>query len=143
MSEQFLQTSIAYLKGVGPKRAEVLEKELNIKTYADLLYYFPFRYEDRTKFYRISEVRPNLPYVQLKGKITYIEEVGNLGKKRLIARLKDESGQIDLVWFKGIKFIKSTLRVGEQYVVFAKPTTFNQRVNLVHPEMESLLEYKN
>src|SRR5690606_27805934 len=106
MSEQFLQTSIAYLKGVGPKRAETLEKQLNIKTYGDLIHHFPFRYEDRTKFYNIAEVHPNLPYVQLKGKITFMEEVGAARKKRLVARLKDESGQVDLVWFKGIKFIK-------------------------------------
>lgn len=143
MSEQFLQTSIAYLKGVGPKRAETLEKQLNIKTYGDLIHHFPFRYEDRTKFYSIAEVHPNLPYVQLKGKITFMEEVGAARKKRLVARLKDESGQVDLVWFKGIKFIKSAIKIGEQYVVFAKPSSFNQKVNLVHPEMESLVEYKN
>lgn len=143
MSEQLLQTSIAYLKGVGPKRAESLAKQLNIQTYGDLLFHFPFRYEDRTKFYKIAEVHANLPYVQLKGKVTYIEEVGTQRKKRLVARFKDDTATIDLVWFKAIKYIKSSLKVGESYVVFAKPTSFNQSINLVHPEMETLIEYKN
>lgn len=143
MSEQLLQTSIAYLKGVGPKRAEALEKQLNIKTYGDLLHYFPFRYEDRTKFYKIAEVHANLPYVQLKGKITFMDEVGAGRKTRLVARFKDDTGVIDLVWFKGVKFIKSTLKIGTPYVVFAKPNVYQQTINLVHPEMETLVDYKN
>lgn len=143
MSEQFLSTSIEFLKGVGPKRAEVLAKELQIRNYRDLLLHFPFRYIDRTKFYKISEIHGDLPYVQIIGEITYIEETGDRFKKRLIATFKDETGSIELLWFKGVKFIKSQLKIGEQYVAFAKPTAFRNKLNLVHPELETLIEYKN
>lgn len=143
MSEQFLSTSIEYLKGVGPKRAELLKSELAIATYRDLLYHFPFRYEDRTKFYKVNEVSAELPYVQLVGEITFIEELGQKFKKRLTAKFKDETGTINLVWFKGVNFFKKQLKIGEKYVVFAKPTAYNNQLNLVHPEMETIIEYKN
>ena len=143
MSEQFLSTSIEFLKGVGPKRAEVLAKELQIRTYKDLLLHFPFRYIDRTKFYKVSEINADLPYVQIIGEITYMEEAGDRFKKRLVATFKDETGSIELLWFKGVKFIKSKLKIGEKYVAFAKPTAFNNKFNLVHPDLETLVEYKN
>ncbi len=143
MSEQFLNTSIEFLKGVGPKRAEILAKELQVRIYKDLLFHFPFRYIDRTKFYKVSEINADLPYVQIVGEITYMEEVGDRFKKRLIATFKDETGSIELLWFKGVKFIKSKLKIGEKYVAFAKPTAFNNKLNLVHPDLETLVEYKN
>lgn len=143
MSEQLLSTSIEYLKGVGPKRAELLKSELGIKTFRDLLYHFPFRYEDRTKFYKVNEVNADLPYVQLIGELIFIEELGQKFKKRLTAKFKDETGTINLVWFKGVSFLKKQLKVGEQYIVFAKPTSYNNQINLVHPEMETLVEHKN
>ncbi|MCB0802941.1 MAG: ATP-dependent DNA helicase RecG [Flavobacteriales bacterium] len=143
MSEQFLSTSIEFLKGVGPKRATVLAQELDIRTYRDLLLYYPFRYIDRTKFYKISEIHEDLPYVQIVGEITYLEETGDRFKKRLVAIFKDETGSIELLWFKGVKFIKSKLIIGEKYVAFAKPTSFRNKLNLVHPDLETLVEYKN
>lgn len=143
MSEQFLSTSIEFLKGVGPKRATVLAQELDIRTYRDLLLYYPFRYIDRTKFYKISEIHEDLPNVQIVGEITYLEETGDRFKKRLVAIFKDETGSIELLWFKGVKFIKSKLIIGEKYVAFAKPTSFRNKLNLVHPDLETLVEYKN
>ena len=140
---QLLSTSIEYLKGVGPKRAEILAAELGIRTYGELLHHFPFRYEDRTKFYKVSEVNGNLPYVQLVGEIVHVEEIGVKFKKRLVAKLRDETGTMELVWFKGVAYFAKNLKVGEKYVVFAKPNEYNRKVNLVHPEVETLIEFKN
>ena len=140
---QLLSTSIEFLKGVGPKRAEILASELGVRTYRGLLHHFPFRYEDRTKFYKITEVTGDLPYVQLVGEIIYVEEIGVKFKKRLVAKLKDETGTMELVWFKGVTYFKKNLKVGEKYVVFAKPNVFNSKINLVHPELETLIEFKN
>ncbi|MFT6165513.1 MAG: ATP-dependent DNA helicase RecG [Vicingaceae bacterium] len=140
---QLLSTSIEYLKGVGPKRAEILASELGIRTYRGLLHHFPFRYEDRTKFYKISEVQGDLPYVQLVGEVTHVQEIGVKFKKRLVAKLKDDTGTIELVWFKGVTYFAKNLKVGEKYVVFAKPNVFNSKINLVHPEVETLIEFKN
>lgn len=140
---QLLSTSIEFLKGVGPKRAEILASELGVRTYRGLLHQFPFRYEDRTKFYKISEVTGDLPYVQLVGELIHVQETGAKFKKRLVAKLKDDTGTIELVWFKGVTYFKKALQVGEKYVVFAKPNEFNRKVNLVHPEVETLIEHKN
>ena len=140
---QLLSTSIEYLKGVGPKRAEILAEELGIRTYQGLLHHFPFRYEDRTKFYKVSEVNGDLPYVQLVGEIVHVEEIGVKFKKRLVAKLRDETGTMELVWFKGVAYFAKNLKVGEKYVVFAKPNDYNRKVNLVHPEVETLIEFKN
>src|SRR4030042_658191 len=105
--QDFLDTNITYLTGVGPKRAELLSKELNIFTFRDLLYYFPYKYVDRTKFYKISELDPDLPYVQIKGVIKgYITEGRGAGK-RLVAEFHDDTGSIKLIWFKGQKWIIS------------------------------------
>lgn len=138
-----LTTSIEFLKGVGPKRAEILASELSVRTYADLLNHFPFRYEDRTKFYKIADINQGLPYVQLVGELILVQEIGEKYKKRLVAKLKDDTGSIELVWFKGVSYFKKNLKVGEKYVVFAKPNEFNRKINLVHPEMETLVEFKN
>ncbi len=143
MSEQILSTSIEFLKGVGPKRAEAFKQELNVVTYKDLLFHFPFRYEDRTKFYKVNEIHADLPYVQLIGELAHLEEVGQKFKKRLTAKFKDDTGVVSLVWFKGVSFLKKHLKVGEKYVVFAKPTAYNNQINLVHPEMETVVEFRN
>ena len=133
----FLETDIKFLTGVGPKRAELLKNELNISTYRDLLYYFPYRYIDRTKFYKTAELEPDLPYVQIKGVITgYITE-GHGQNKRLIADFEDDTGLIKLVWFKGLKWIPSTYPAGNEFVVFGKPGLFNGIINIIHPEMIS------
>lgn len=142
MSKAFLDTSIEFLKGVGPKRAELLSEELGISTFGDLLFHFPFRYEDRSKFYQIAEINGELPYVQLKGQITFIEEMGDRYRKRLVAKFRDESGVVDLVWFKGVKYFKKSLKTNQTYILFAKPNLYKGHLNLVHPELQTLEEYK-
>jgi ATP-dependent DNA helicase RecG len=134
--QEFLDTNITYLSGVGPKRAELLNKELRIFTFRDLLYYFPFKYIDRTRFYKIAELDPDLPFVQVKGKITGYTTEGHGAGKRLVADFQDETGTIKLVWFKGGKWITGSYSPGIEYVVFGKPGVFNGIVNIVHPEIE-------
>ncbi|MDB9932815.1 ATP-dependent DNA helicase RecG [Flavobacteriales bacterium] len=136
MTNSFLSTSIEYLKGVGPKRAEILKKELRIFTYDHLLTHFPFRYIDRSKVHKISEVKSDESYVQLKGKISNVKEAGTKGGKRLIAYLQDETGVMELIWFKGAKWIKPKLIIGKEFIVFGKPSHFNSSFNLVHPDLE-------
>ncbi|MEN8794021.1 MAG: ATP-dependent DNA helicase RecG [Flavobacteriales bacterium] len=136
MTNSFLSTSIEYLKGVGPKRAEILKKELRIFTYDHLLTHFPFRYIDRSKVHKISEVKSDESYVQLKGKISNVKEAGTKGGKRLIAYLQDETGVMELIWFKGAKWIKPKLIIGKEFIVFGKPSQFNSSFNLVHPDLE-------
>ena len=132
-----LSTSIEYLKGVGPKKSEVLKKELNLFTFHDLLNFFPFRYIDRSKFYKLSEITSDLPNVQLIGKITSIETIGAKHAKRLVAKFSDGTKTIDLIWFKNTKWIKDSIKINNDYVVFGKPNLFNGKLNIVHPEMES------
>lgn len=136
MTNSFLSTSIEYLKGVGPKRAEILKKELRIFTYDHLLTHFPFRYIDRSKVHKISEVKSDESYVQLKGKISNVKEAGTKGGKRLIAYLQDETGVMELIWFKGAKWIKPKLIIGKEFIVFGKPSQYNSSFNLVHPDLE-------
>lgn len=135
--QDFLETNIAYLKGVGPKRAELLNSELKINTYRDLLYYFPFKYIDRTKFYKIVELDPDLPYVQVRGKIMGYSTDGYGQSKRLIADFGDETGIIRLVWFKGTKWITGSYTPGVEYIIFGKPGVFNGMINIIHPEIEA------
>jgi ATP-dependent DNA helicase RecG len=125
---------------VGPRRAELLAKELNIRTFGDLLQYYPFRYIDRSKFLKIAEIDSDLIYVQLKGKIVSMETAGQMRASRLIATLQDESGTIDLIWFQGIKWIKEKLKIGEEYIVFGKPSIFNRNYNISHPDIETIAE---
>ena len=132
----FLDTEITFLKGVGPERAGVLIKELNIRTFGDLLQHFPFRYIDRTKIYKIKEITADLPYVQLRGKIASAEFAGDQRKKRLVAELEDETGSIELVWFQGIKWVAPKLKIGTEFIVFGKPSLFNRGFNIAHPEIE-------
>jgi ATP-dependent DNA helicase RecG len=132
-----LGCAIKYLAGVGPKRAEILQKELGIATFEDLLYTFPFRYVDRTKFYTIREIDPDLPYIQLRGKIVRFQETG-YGKqqKRYVAYFTDGTGTIELVFFQGLKWIQEKLKAGVEYIVFGKPNLFNGKITLVHPEVD-------
>ena len=137
---QELFNSIEYLKGVGPKRAELLRKELDVHTFGDLLNYFPFRYIDKTKFYKTNEINSDLPYVQLVGHICRLQEVGAKHSKRLTAKFQDENGAIELIWFKGTKWIKDSIKANKKYVVFGKPNLYNGKINIVHPELESIDE---
>jgi len=132
----FLKTPIEYLKGVGPQRAELLQKELGVFTFDDLLNHFPFRYIDRSKFYKISELLPDMPYVQVKGELRDLKLTGKPRQQRLSARLADETGSVDLVWFKGVKYLSTWLKNGQNYILFGKPTLFNRKLNFAHPEME-------
>ncbi|MCK4701109.1 MAG: ATP-dependent DNA helicase RecG, partial [Bacteroidales bacterium] len=116
-----LKTDIQYLSGVGPKRADLLRKELQIRCFEDLLYYFPYKYVDRSKFYTIREINSSLPYIQIKGRITSFETVGYRRNKRLVADFTDDTGTIELVWFRGVQWIKDSLKTGKEYVVFGKP----------------------
>lgn len=134
----FFTTSIEYLKGVGPQRASLLNKELKIFTYADLVQHYPYRYEDRTRFYEIKDLSEELQFVQIKGKILRKELVGSGFKKRLVAHFSDSTGEIELVWFQGIKWVDEKLKPGQEYVAFGKPNLFGHRFSIAHPELEPL-----
>jgi ATP-dependent DNA helicase RecG len=134
----FFDTPVEFLKGVGPQRAALLNKELKIFTFGDLIQYYPFRYEDRTKFYQIQEITDEMPYVQLKGVIIKKELIGVGIKKRLVATVKDATGEIELVWFQGIKWVQDKLKPGVEYVVFGKPNLFGKKFNIAHPEVEPI-----
>jgi ATP-dependent DNA helicase RecG len=138
VSKELLDTEITYLQGVGPKRAELLNKELNIFTFRDFLYYFPFKYIDRTRFYKIAELDPDLPFVQIRGKIKGYSTEGHGPGKRLLADFQDETGTIKLVWFKGGKWITGSYSPGVEFIVFGKPGVFNGVVNIIHPEIEAV-----
>lgn len=137
-----LQTPIEYLKGVGPKRGELLRKHLEIFTFGDLLYHIPYRYVDRSKYLKVDELQSDAVEVQLVGKITRMEEQGEGRKKRLHVHFQDDSGSVELVWFQGAKWMKDNLKIGEQYVAFGKPNRFKSRWSIPHPEMELLAEHQ-
>ncbi len=130
------QTPLVYLKGVGQSRAEVLKKELELHTFEDLLRHFPFRYIDRTRFYKVREIREELPYVQVLARIVSKEVVGEKQSRRLVVKAKDDTGIIELVWFKGINWIEKTIIPGKVYILFGKPGFFNMMPQMAHPEME-------
>ena len=134
--QQVLSTPIEFLKGVGPLRAEFLRKDLNIHTFGDLLQHYPFRYVDRSVFHRIAELTEDLQQVQLRGVLGPVRTVGEKQGRRLTATLSDPSGSVDLVWFKGIRWLQGSLKPGHEYVVFGKPSVFKGRFNLAHPELE-------
>jgi len=136
LDPQVFQTPIVYLKGVGTTRAEVLKKELGINTYADLLRHFPYKHIDRTRFYKVREIDPELPYVQVLARLTHFEIVGDKRVKRLVAQVKDDTGTMELVWFQGIRWIEKFLTVGKVYVLFGKPGMFNNKPQMAHPELE-------
>ncbi|CAD5267566.1 MULTISPECIES: ATP-dependent DNA helicase RecG [unclassified Imperialibacter] len=134
----FFETRIEFLKGVGPQRAELLNKELSIFTYGDLLQHYPFRYEDRTTFHKIRDIRDEESFVQVMGKIRSMETIGIGGKKRLVAHFYDETGEMELVWFQGAAWISKKLRVNTPYLVYGKPSAFGSKFNIAHPEIELL-----
>jgi ATP-dependent DNA helicase RecG len=132
----FFDTKIEFLKGVGPQKAILLNKELGIFTYGDLIQHYPFRYEDRTKFHTIKEANGSMPYIQIKGRIRHYEMQGSARKRRLIAYLVDDTGEIELVWFQGAQWMLKKIQPGAEYVVFGKPTSFGSKLNIPHPEIE-------
>lgn len=137
---RFFETRIEFLKSVGPTKAELLNKELQIFTFGDLIQHYPFRYEDRTKFHSVREINNSLTYIQLNGRIRHIELIGQGRKKRLVASFTDGTGEIELVWFKGAQWMLKKIGVGVDYVVFGKPTIFNGKFNIAHPEIDPLTE---
>ena len=128
--------SIMYLSGVGLKRAEILQKEANIVSFEDMLYYFPYRYVDRSKFYKVSEIDGDMPYIQLKGRIVLFDTVGEGRARRLVGKFTDGTGAIDLVWFQGQKYISDKYRTGQEYIIFGKPTEFAHVYNIAHPDID-------
>ena len=137
-----LQTPIDYLKGVGPNRADLLRKELGIHTYQDLINLFPNRYIDRTQYYKINQLQRNNADVQVIGEITNLKDVGEGRAKRLVATFKDDTGVMELVWFRGQKWIRESIKLGKPYVIFGKTNWFNGVFNMPHPEMEFLEEHE-
>lgn len=133
---------IKFLSGVGNRKAEILKSEANIFTFEDLLYYFPYKHIDRSKFYTVRELRGNMPYVQLYGQIHNFKTIGEGRKKRLTAQFHDKSGRLELVWFKGHDYVKKSIEEDKFYVVFGKPNVFNQQMNIAHPEIESAEKFK-
>lgn len=136
-----LDQDIMYLSGVGPKRKEILSKELGINSYRDLIEYYPYKYVDRTKIYLISELVPDMPFVQIKGRILSFEEF-EMGKrkKRIVAHFSDGHGVCDLVWFNGTQFIYKNYFIDKEYIVFGKPTVFNGRFQFTHPDIDDATE---
>ncbi len=131
-----LDTPVEYVKGIGPARAELLKSELGIYTFGDLLTHYPFRYVDRTRFYKIREISEDMPYVQLRGTIEHLEITGQKKGKRLRAVFSDDSGTVELVWFQGQQWMAERLKTGVEYVVFGKASLFNGRLNFAHPEVD-------
>ncbi len=132
----FFDTKIEFLKGVGPQKGALLNKELNIFTYGDLIQYYPFRHEDRTQFHEIKDLHGNMPFIQVRGKIRHYEMKGAPRKRRLIAYLNDGTGELELVWFKGAEWMLKKIQPGVEYIVFGKPTVFGSKLNVAHPEIE-------
>ncbi|PVX50876.1 ATP-dependent DNA helicase RecG [Balneicella halophila] len=138
----FLENSLQYIKGIGPKRAKLLAEELNILSVKDLIEYFPYKHEDRSTFYKINEIASSQAYIQTKGIITSMHTVGEGRKKRLVAELRDETGSLELVWFKGVSWQQKNLKLNKPYVVYGKPALFGSHYNIAHPEMELLTQTK-
>ena len=128
---------IKYLPGVGEQRATLLNRELKIYSFYDLLHYYPYRYVDRSRLFKVSELTGNMPYVQLCGEIRSFEEMGEGASRRIVGHFTDGTGFVDLVWFRGLKYLKNRVKLGARYVVFGKPTLFNGRVNIAHPDIDA------
>lgn len=127
---------IKFISGVGPQKAAVLSKELGIYSLRDLIYYFPYKYVDRSRIYYIHEIDGNMPYIQLKGKIVGFETFGEGRRRRLVAHFSDGTGVVELVWFQGVKYVLNKYKLHEEYIVFGKPTLFNGRINVAHPDVD-------
>jgi ATP-dependent DNA helicase RecG len=136
MNSNSLQTPIVYLKGVGPNRAETLQSELGIHTYQDLINLFPNRYIDKTQYYKINQLQRNSADVQVLGKIIHIKSVEQKKGKRLVATFTDETGQMELVWFRGQKWIRENIKLNIPYVIFGRTNFYNGTFSMPHPEME-------
>ena len=130
-------TDIKYLKGVGPKRAELLEKQLGIKSYYDMLFHFPSHYVDRSTIYTIKSLSGEMPAIQIRGHFISFTTQGEGAKTRLVGLFTDGTGTIEVVWFRRIKQLKDTYHLGNEYILFAKPAEFNGRWSMVHPEVDS------
>jgi ATP-dependent DNA helicase RecG len=135
-----LQTDIKFIPGVGPKRAEILNKEIDVFTLGDLLRWYPYRYVDRTRMYYVHEIDSAMLYIQLKGKITAFETFGEGRKKRLVAHFTDGTGFVDLIWFQGVRFIEGKYKLNQEYIVFGKPSLFNGKWNIAHPEIDPYMD---
>jgi ATP-dependent DNA helicase RecG len=133
-----LDQDIKYLKGVGPKRSELLNQELNIFTFRDLLYYFPYKYIDRSRFYKIREIDTTLTFIQIKGKILSFRTEGHPRKRRLVAEFADDTGVIELVWFKGLNWVVKSYKINTEYIVFGRPAIYNRKISVPHPEIETV-----
>ena len=127
---------IKYLPGVGPQRASLLAKELNIVSFKDLLYYFPYKDVDRSRIYTIREIDGNMPYIQLRGKFLSFETFGEGRQRRLVGHFSDGTGVMDAVWFQGLKFVMGKIKAGVEYIIFGKPTVFGGRINVAHPDVD-------
>jgi ATP-dependent DNA helicase RecG len=136
----FFDTKIEFLRGVGPQKAALINKDLNIFTYGELLQHYPFRYEDRTRFYKIADLSEELENVQIIAKIRVVETIGDGRKKRLVAYIFDETGEMELTWFKGIQWVEKKLVVGALFVFFGKPNKYGRKFSIAHPEMEPLTQ---
>lgn len=143
MNSERLQTPVDYIKGVGPNRADVLRQEIGIHTYQDLLNFFPNRYIDKTQYYKINELQRNSAEVQIVGKIIHLKTVAQKRGKRLVATFMDNTGKMELVWFRGHKWIEEGLKINEPYVIFGKVNWFNGMYSMPHPDMELLDEHKS
>ena len=136
MNGDILNTSIEFLKGVGPNRAKLIKNELNISNFKELLFQFPYRYIDKTKYHKISEINSSNSEVQLIGTIKALKEIGIGSKKRLIANFYDKTGNIQLVWFKTNKWLVDSIKLNKTYILFGKVNEFNGSKSIPHPELE-------
>ena len=137
MSSALLETALTYLPGIGPKRAETLQRELGLKTWGDLLYYFPYKHIDRSRLYRTSELTSYMPFVQIKGQFISFEQMGEGRKKRLVGHFTDGYGWVDCVWFNSQQYILKSVKLHQDYILFGRPSVFNGRINLNHPDIDS------
>ncbi|MGC1516006.1 MAG: DEAD/DEAH box helicase, partial [Maribacter sp.] len=142
MNNSFLQTPIVYLKGVGPNRAETLSSEIGVSTYQDLLNLFPHRYIDKTQYYKISQLQRSNADVQIIGKIVHVKTIEQKKGTRLVARFIDDTGEIELVWFRGQKWLREHLKLNVNYVIFGKCNWYNGSFSMPHPEMELLEDHE-
>ncbi len=129
--------NIKYIPGVGPKKSEVLKTEIGVVSWEDILYYFPYKYIDRSRIFKIKEIDGSMPYIQLKGQIRHFETIGEGRARRITALFYDDTGTIELIWFKGLKMIPNLYKTGVDYILFGKPTLFGSRINIAHPELET------
>ncbi len=134
--ESFLDSNITYLKGVVPKKADLLKKDIGISIFYDLLNYFPFRYVDKSRIYKVRDINTDNTYFQLVGTISNLVKVGDKRARYVTATFTDETGSIDLIWFRGIQWVMNRFIPGKKYVIFGKPSVFKNKFNFAHPEIE-------